>query len=101
MPVRPPVTTQSMFPGNHNRGPLLLDGQAWREALGYRLRAARNRTGYTCDEVATILQVTTYTIRNWESGRYAPESPSLFRLGLLYRESIDALTGLDIHRESI
>ena len=59
--------------------------------LGCRLRNARQNTGLTQQEVATRLNVSTQTIRNWESGRYEPTRESTDALAGLYSIPFDAL----------
>ena len=40
--------------------------------LGMRLRAARENTGLTQQEVAERIEVSTQSVRNWEAGRHEP-----------------------------
>lgn len=53
-------------------------------ALGARLRAARVRAGFTQEEVAGNLEVSTQSVRNWEAGRTEPSAERLRRMSVLY-----------------
>lgn len=53
-------------------------------ALGARLRNARAQCGFTQEEVARKLDVSTQSVRNWEAGRTETSAQRLHRMSLLY-----------------
>ena len=59
--------------------------------LGGRLRAARIRAGFKQQEVATNLDVSTQSVRNWEAGRTEPSAERLQRMSVLYDVPVAAL----------
>ncbi len=67
-----------------------------RQALGLRLKAARELAGLTQPDVCSALLKNGYTISKaavsaWEKGRNLPDALWLRRLAKLYNTSIDAL----------
>lgn len=65
---------------------------AFTRKVGLRLRAARDRAGFTMEEVADAgAGRSRGTIQNWEGGRNFPELPRLMVLADLYGVSLDWL----------
>lgn len=61
--------------------------------LGPRLAAARERVGYTEEEVAVLLGQPRPVVSNWEHGVRRPSSTQLAGLASVYRVSLEELLG--------
>lgn len=61
------------------------------DALAVQLKGARQKSGYSQNEVATILHITRQAISKWENGRSYPDIDNLVYLSDLYSVSIDQL----------
>ncbi|MCC6094706.1 MAG: helix-turn-helix domain-containing protein [Eubacterium sp.] len=55
------------------------------------LKAARNRSGMTQEEVAEKIQVSRVTLSHWETGKSLPDILSVLKLSDLYQLSLDVL----------
>ena len=53
------------------------------------LKAARVNAGFTQSDVATKLDVSVSTIKNWEKGNTFPKQPHIVKLCELYKVSYD------------
>lgn len=62
-----------------------------RQALGARLKAARQRSELTQDAVAKEFHTTKGTVSAWETGRGIPNALDLCKLARLYEVSTDTL----------
>ena len=58
-----------------------------------RLKELRKSNGYTQNDMATLLEVTTSTVAMWESGKRHPTIETLKSLARLFNVSMDYLTG--------
>ena len=64
------------------------------ESLGYRLAEARKNCGYTQQQVAEKLHLTTQSISSWECGNSMPDTEKVPEIAALYGVSTDwLLTG--------
>ncbi|HEV2173099.1 MAG TPA: XRE family transcriptional regulator [Nitrospira sp.] len=61
--------------------------------LGPRLAAARERAGFSQDEVGLILGQPRPVVSNWESGTRVPASHQLSKLSKIYRVDLEVLLG--------
>src|SRR4051794_8677574 len=61
--------------------------------LSRELAAARERAGFTQDEVATLVGQQRPVISMWESGERSPNSQQLTKLAAIYRVPLDELLG--------
>jgi len=61
--------------------------------LGSRLAAARERAGFSQEEVALVLGQPRPVISNWEGGQRTPPAHQLARLASVYRVELQALLG--------
>lgn len=61
------------------------------QMFGRRLRQMRIKAGFTQESAASELEVSSQTIRNWESGRHEPSAAHLQRLANLYGGTADEL----------
>lgn len=61
------------------------------DTFGQRLRAARNASGFTQDELAEALGVTKSAVSAWENDRETPSFDKLGRIGQILRASLDRL----------
>ena len=59
--------------------------------IGSKLRAARQRTGFTQEQVGEAIHVSRQTISNWETGKSLPDVLSVISLSDLYQVSLDEL----------
>lgn len=59
--------------------------------LSNQLKEARNNSGYTQNDVATILHITRQSISKWERGVVYPDIENLIKLSDIYKISIDEL----------
>lgn len=59
--------------------------------IGSKLRAARQRTGFTQEQVGEAIHVSRQTISNWETGKSLPDVLSVISLSNLYQVSLDEL----------
>src|SRR6266545_5623560 len=64
-----------------------------RLSLGPRLTAARERAGFTQDDVAVLLGQPRPVVSNWEHGTRRPNSAQLAKLAVIYRIPLDELIG--------
>jgi transcriptional regulator with XRE-family HTH domain len=64
-----------------------------RLSLGRRLAEARERAGFSQDDVAVLLDQPRPVISNWEHGTRAPNSVQLTKLAAIYRVPLDELIG--------
>lgn len=64
-----------------------------RQALGERLRQARDYIGLSQEEVARLLQVPRTAVTGMESGQRRVEATELKRLAGIYRQPISYLSG--------
>lgn len=62
-------------------------------SLGGRLAAARERVGFTQDDVAVLLDQPRPVVSNWEHGTRRPNSAQLTKLAAIYRVPMDELVG--------
>ena len=60
-------------------------------ALPNKLREARQASGFSQNEIATILHISRQSISKWENGRGYPDLDNLIALSDLYKISIDEL----------
>ena len=58
-----------------------------------RLRELRNKSGFTQNEIANKLGVSSQTILNWENGIYEPKINQLIQLADMFNVSVDYLIG--------
>ena len=58
-----------------------------------RLRAARERSGYSLLEAADLSGVPHSELRDFEAGKSEPDSVDLRRLSVIYGCSVEALMG--------
>src|SRR5260221_2834428 len=63
------------------------------DELGARLAAARERAGFSQEDVALILGQPRPIISNWESGARVPATHHLAKLSTIYRVDMAALLG--------
>ena len=56
-----------------------------------RLRALRNKSSLTQNEIANKLSVSVQTILNWENGIYEPKINQLIQLADLFNVMVDYL----------
>ena len=56
-----------------------------------RLRELRNKSGFTQNEIANKLGVSSQTILNWENGIYEPKINQLIQLADLFNVTVDYL----------
>lgn len=63
------------------------------KAIGIRLADARERAGFSQEDVATLLSVQRPIVSYWESGERSPDSHRLAQLGTIYRTEVAALLG--------
>ncbi len=63
------------------------------KAFGARLQEARGSASVTQEEVASKLEVSTQTIRNWEAGRTEPRRLDKERLAKLYDKPVEWFVG--------
>jgi transcriptional regulator with XRE-family HTH domain len=61
--------------------------------LGPRLAAARERVGFTQEDVAILLGQPRPVLSNWEHGTRRPNSAQLAKLAAIYRVPLDELVG--------
>lgn len=59
--------------------------------ISIQLKNARISTGFSQNEIATILHVTRQSISKWENGRGYPDLDNLIMLSEIYKISIDDL----------
>lgn len=59
--------------------------------IGSKLRAARQRSGMTQEQVGEAIHVSRQTISNWETGKSLPDVLSVISLSDLYQVSLDEL----------
>ena len=59
--------------------------------IGSKLRAARQRTGFTQEQVGEAIHVSRQTISNWENEKSYPDIISVIALSDLYSVSLDEL----------
>ncbi|WP_252893793.1 helix-turn-helix domain-containing protein [Lentilactobacillus senioris] len=59
--------------------------------LAIQLKEARSNTGYSQNDVATILHITRQSVSKWERGIVYPDLDNLIRLSDIYKVSIDDL----------
>ena len=64
------------------------------EVFPSRLKIARESTGATQKEIATILKIATSTYTNYEAGRSEPSMETIALLAKMYEVSVDWLFGL-------
>jgi transcriptional regulator with XRE-family HTH domain len=64
-----------------------------RPPLGPRLLAARERAGFSQDDVAVLLGQPRPVVSNWEHGTRRPNSAQLTKLAAIYRVPLDELIG--------
>lgn len=57
----------------------------------YTLKTARERKGYTQAEAAKLLDISEYTLSNYEKGKTYPDVPVLKRIEKLYDVSYNQL----------
>lgn len=65
------------------------------EMIGDRIRALRERAGYSQSELARRLSVTRSSVNAWESGLSAPTAVYIVELAKLFHVTADYLLGLD------
>ena len=58
-----------------------------------QLKTARIGMGYTQDQAADLLDVSTQTVRNWEAGRTFPDANNQDKVSELYQLPLDGLPG--------
>ena len=63
--------------------------------IGDRIRALREKTGYSQAELARKLSVTRSSVNAWESGVSAPTAIYIIEMAKLFRVSTDYILGLD------
>lgn len=66
---------------------------AGNEALGAHLARARERAGFSQDDVATLVGQLRPVISNWESGSRRPNDRQLTKLAAIYRTTVAELLG--------
>ncbi|NLR10426.1 MULTISPECIES: helix-turn-helix domain-containing protein [Lactobacillaceae] len=59
--------------------------------VAVQLKKARIKSGFSQNEIATILHVTRQSISKWENGRGYPDLDNLIQLSEVYKISIDNL----------
>ena len=59
--------------------------------LGQSIRRLRKEAGYTQEQLAEALRVTTGAVYKWESGRAVPELELLVEIAEFFETSVDAL----------
>jgi len=64
-----------------------------RLSLGPRLAAARERAGFSQDDVAVLVGQPRPVVSNWEHGARTPNSTQLAKLAAIYRVPLDELIG--------
>ena len=62
--------------------------------LGQRLAAARERSGFSQEDIALLLTQPRPVVSNWESGRWRPNTLQLTKLAAIYRTPLEELLGL-------
>lgn len=63
--------------------------------IGERIRALREKAGYSQSELARRLTVTRSSVNAWESGISAPTAVYIIEMAQLFRVSTDYILGLD------
>src|SRR5437588_10858133 len=63
--------------------------------LGEALASARERAGFSQDEVALLIGQQRPVISNWENGSRRPNSHQLSKLSAIYRVPLDLLLGAE------
>ena len=63
------------------------------QLIGMRLRASRERSGLSPEQVATHFDVKCQTVLNWEMGRSVPSTDRLSELADLYHIPLSSLIG--------
>ncbi len=63
--------------------------------IGDRIRALREKAGYSQSDLARKLSVTRSSVNAWESGLSAPTAVYIVELAKLFRVTSDYLLGLD------
>lgn len=53
---------------------------AYQQRLGERIRTARQRSGLTQKQTASLTEVREHTLRRWEQGLHAPKFPNVVKL---------------------
>lgn len=61
--------------------------------MSYRLKESREAAGLSVMETAKLLEVSSSSVCNWESGRRQPQLENLVAMSALYGVSIDYLLG--------
>lgn len=62
--------------------------------LAERLAKARNKKGYTQNQIADFLECNRATVTNYENGKRTPDVDTIVKLSKLYEVSADYLLGL-------
>lgn len=70
------------------------------ESFPSRLRAARQKNGFTLREAGTELRIPHSTLANYEIGRTQPDIETLGRLAEFYGVSVDWLMGVQINEKA-
>lgn len=63
--------------------------------IGERIRALREKAGYSQSELARKLTVTRSSVNAWESGISAPTAVYIIEMAQLFRVSTDYILGMD------
>jgi transcriptional regulator with XRE-family HTH domain len=77
----------------HKEAPQTISETTERQALGERLRQARDYIGLSQEEVARLLKLPRTAITGMESGQRRVEATELKRLSAIYRQPISYLSG--------
>lgn len=70
-------------------------GKTFAEEFGERLRSARERRGFTQEQLAEMVGITASRESEYESGRFAPQLEKAAKLAVALEVSLDALVGRD------
>lgn len=63
------------------------------ETFPMRLREARERAGYTQQQVMDLIKINQSTLSGYENGRTQPDVETLGKLSDLYETSLDWIVG--------
>jgi len=78
---------------DHKQEPRTISEVSERQALGERLRQARDYIGLSQEEVGRLLKLPRTAITGMESGQRRVEATELKRLSAIYRQPISYLSG--------